>query len=455
MITRRRQRKTLRRRGGVPSHGGLRSRGSRRHTHSPHPSSIPNTAEPFDIQRYQTELVGKIVRPFHDIKTNPENPYVVYEVDDEVLRAHLHDYFLFQTPADFQFEWLEQSKAYVRNLTNFQKNILRSYTRHGDELVNAYLRNPEGFQTDTRVQELLFDVMPRNFTLPFASHIAEDYISQQMDRSYAEDDFFDDVGDVRELGQHVQQIFIDDVLRENPVNWDVLRRYIDRYVSDFHEIFRAAPRTSAPLLVFRGVVNDYMNQVDTPVLMKGYTSTTYSIDIARNFAGDGRQVYEMILLPGTPCLAMDYVSEFEGLECEVLVDSHVYAVAEKNFEKRLLHPNIAHAEPVVPDIVLRGENEPLASRMVILHPPEAEGGFSTKTRRFTKRIRSSTTRQQTKKRTQQHKQQQQRRSVAKRMYGRSDPTPMWGAPVPSYIQSRLRSALSGFRNGRRAGHRSG
>lgn len=375
------------------------------------------------------------------MKTDPENPYVVYEVNDDALRAHLHDYFLFQTPADFHFAWLEQSKRYVRNLTNFQKNILRSYTRHGDELINAYLRNPEGFQNDTRVQELLFDIMPRNFTLPFASHIAEDYISQHMDRSYAEDDFFDDVGDARELGQRVQQIFIDDVLRNGPVNWHVLRQFIDRYVSDFHDIFSAAPRTSTPLLVFRGVTQDYMNQVDTPVLMKGYTSTTYSLDIAQNFAGDGRQVYEMILLPGTPCLVMDYVSEFDGLECEVLVDSHVYAVAEKNFEKRRLHPSIASAEPLIPDIVLRGENEPMTSRLVIVHPPGAVGGFSST------RIRSSM-KQRTKKIRSTHRVSQSRGRVMK---GRADPTPMWGAPVPSNIQSKLRSALSGFRSGRRAG----
>jgi hypothetical protein len=395
----------------------------------------------FDVQQYQQALVSRLIKAHHDAETDPENPFVVYDVED-CLRGPLHDYFVFQTPADFQFDWLEQSKVFVRGLSNFQKNILRAYTRHGDELVNAYLRDPDGFQNQPRVQELLFSVMPNNFSLPFASHLAEDHISQDMNRSYLEDDFFDDVGDVRELGQRVQQSYITSVLLQNPVDWSNVRRYLDRYVEDFRDIFQRAPKPSAPLFVFRGVKTDYMNQVDTPVLMKGYTSTTYSVDVACNFAGSGRQLYEIMILPGTPCLAMDYVSEFEGIECEVLVDSHVFAVAEKNFEKKLLHPDIGYAEPLTPNIVLDGQNETFKSRLVVVHPPEQAGGFvaskvhhPTTFKKLKSRIRKPT----------QSRSKLRQKPTRHSMHPRADPTPMWGLPVSPAIQHRLRAALATYR----------
>lgn len=60
--------------------------------------------------------------------------------------------FSFNDGNYMDFEWIDKQIQYINNLTDYQKDILYSYTKYGDVLLNNFLRNS---LTDNIIESIL------------------------------------------------------------------------------------------------------------------------------------------------------------------------------------------------------------------------------------------------------------------------------------------------------------
>jgi hypothetical protein len=328
-------------------------------------------AVPFDLQTYQKDLhdiFPSVIEVYNDAYTGvPNESYVVHTVP-EGIRQFLHNKFIFQTPVDFDFTWLQSSRDYVAQLPNSKKNVIRAYTRHGDEVINEYLRNPLAFPSH-KTSGLLFETMPDQNTYLYAVQVLRRYSPERSVDSY-----FTDQGVLTEEGKDR----IKDIM-ETTVRRDIhtIKDMIKEYISELREIIQSAPRPTEDIYVFRGVDSDYMDVVDTPIHQRGFNSTTFSPNIAVYLSAESKHVYQIIIREGTPCICTRDVSEFPN-EWEILLDTDVYGIAG---EKRIVHPlfveNYVGAFP--PDHLWNPQTPEYTARFVVFAGEEVQqgGGYHT------------------------------------------------------------------------------
>lgn len=334
---------------------------------------------PYDESEYQTSLVNNTVSIYHDKDTVSDvrltgETFVLYEIPQTIGNA-LHDRLLFQDLNDFDVDWYIKCREYVDSLTRAEKYILRRYTRHGDEIVNKYIRDKDNFDTDERVKELL-QRMEDEGRYMFAAQILRNQYPNSIDYI---NEYFTDHGelyiseDTRDFYEFVES------------NRQYVHEMIEDYIEDLSYILRSAPRLHKEIRVFRGVKEDYMyDKVEQSAVLKGFVSTTLDPQIMATFGR--KNVHEIIVGSGTPCLPMNLITVYKG-ENEILLDYNLYAIAyyknEKfmlnegkyygNFDARvLLNPSYARNNPL-PEfysrlLVIQGED---------LEESPAQGGRST------------------------------------------------------------------------------
>jgi hypothetical protein len=205
-------------------------------------------------------------------------------------------------------DWIKAQQEYYNTLTKNDKDILSDYTRHGDEILNEYLRG------DT---EKIFDVLAEiNFW-------GSDVFNSIMGEMLTYDDLIDDTKieiqkyiedninknkeiDKRRMNwiamgfspQENPHVFneqylpatIDDILQQyykdiiRFENWkeESILRVLNYIAKKIDEIIKNAPRLDKNIYVYRGVKDiDYLNKCE---LVKGLISTTLDFTVALDFA---------------------------------------------------------------------------------------------------------------------------------------------------------------------------
>jgi hypothetical protein len=335
-----------------------------------------------ELQEYQHGLKNILFPIAHNrMHRDSQNTdiHVAYSIEDTKLRKFLHYWYIFQTTQDFDFTWYRQCNEYLNSLHPSDKYRIRCYSKVSDEIVNAYLRNPEGF-----------------LHLPFS----ELFHRMQEDSLYfflpdLERDVFDVSGKITE-NQRVRDLLAGSHIS----NMIDLVPFVQRYVDHLRRILQGAPRLSQDILVFRGVKSDYLS--DDVGVFRGFSSTTWYPRVAYEFGEDSNMIYEFMVAKETPALCIHSLSEHE--EYEVLLDTDIYGVADREYRKYYLdlYPGIGEFpaehmwDPDATDVEGPDKRITIHSRMVLVHPDaDAIRGGREKNRGSI--LRSRSTRKSTRK----------------------------------------------------------
>lgn len=389
----------------------------------------------FEQKEYYNEIFYNLT---NSILANTE-PNVVPVYPDSPIMDALKNYFVIQTPQSFSATgWFETSDAYVKSLPKYKRHMLRLYTHLGDNVIIEYMRDPQQYHTKERVHDAIDRMMVEKSVLIGVQLLAA---ANDLQESY-----FTDVGELTTLGNYrVKTLFRPILIDFQEGRRAPMEQHLQQFILDFRAILQAAPRPTEPFIVFRGVRTDDIRE---PAYQRGFTSTTYSTDIARYYADknkkttDPHYVYEVQILPGTPCIALQSISVYPN-EGEILLDSEVFAVpGEDLFEKFFLNEKMFSPEFSYQHLETPNTSPAYRSRWMTVSAAEeavpGSGGYSkTKSVRRTKRSvkPSKTTRSQTPRR---------RRAIS----ALRDEAPLSPLQLPAPIPPSVRRVL-GLISGRR------
>ena len=93
-------------------------------------------------------------------------------------------------------------------------------------------------------------------------------------------------------------------------------------------------RTPKPIVTYRGVNEDYVDMMESEfkvgnrLVDYGFASTSSDIEVAKTFCGDG-YLMEVHIPKGSRAASIDSLSNFSGVEKEVLIDKEAYFVIKE------------------------------------------------------------------------------------------------------------------------------
>jgi hypothetical protein len=184
--------------------------------------------------------------------------------------------------------WIQQQMAYMEGLSAYDKAALYAYTYQGDAIINSYLRGYFDAAKFLRSRRTMSLLAPFHKYILMRRGIRADAISRE--------EFFADLA----------------------TNY---RTYIEGFIWDLNGIVLAAPRTTKPIKLFRGIKNPLFMYAELKKSRQFQTSDFQSTSLdaqkAVEFAeheGVVGAVIEILVGAGTPCLFMEMVSRFEEME---------------------------------------------------------------------------------------------------------------------------------------------
>lgn len=206
--------------------------------------------------------------------------------------------FSFNDSNYMDFEWIEEQISYIISLSDYQKDIIYSYTKHGDVLINNYLRNT---LTDSIVEKIIGQIK-KNLTHP--------------------------------------------LLTTNILNFDtkdLLLKSIHTMIIEMNTIIMNAPKIKTPIKVFRGVKNvDHILKSTSKQNISGFLSSTLYLPSTEAFMDDTCCLLEIIIPPEIPCLFIASISKEPG-EYEIIINNSVHLRVFNNTIKKILDiPNISN-----------------------------------------------------------------------------------------------------------------
>lgn len=218
-------------------------------------------------------------------------------------------------------DWLKAQEAYIEALSTKDLDILRSYTSHGDRLVNGHCR---GILTDVRE---LVRSMAVDESVPLAHSLYDQYDTYLAKGLTLPEkaEFLDESGDMR---METFRSTLSDNLDffSNAAN---ITSLLEQYKNDLVRIIERSPRPKKPIVVYRGIQSE-AHLTNLRFQNIDFLSTTldpYSVipftKAYENSSGRIRTkyyccVYEMTIDPGVPCMYMQFISRYAN-EFEVLV----------------------------------------------------------------------------------------------------------------------------------------
>jgi hypothetical protein len=207
--------------------------------------------------------------------------------------------------------WFDEQIAFLRSLTPAERNLLRSYTRNGDEVVNLVLRGGPTVKDD------LMRIVNRLKTP--TSQLSTTFMDENGYRVTK--------GGLIETTKRVNffDVELDTITDAN------VMKVASRYVDTFRALMKRVPPVTTPFRVFRGVAPEDDEIKVYP--LRGFSSTSYdpftaSIDIFTNQESKCC-VMDIRLEKGVRALWIEPISHFEQ-EREILIDStNVSTVIDK------------------------------------------------------------------------------------------------------------------------------
>jgi hypothetical protein len=383
----------------------------------------------------------------HDTDSRTGNRYVMYKVPKQIGDV-LHDRFLFQDTNEFDMNWFYESIRYTKNLGIFDTFTLKSYTKYGDEIVNNYLRDPAGFRTNARVNDLLFNIMPRNQHLCFAIQLILYHFYGNSHINDIVNNFITNNGELISLEfNDLREIWNEYEQRED---WDAIYQIIEGYIGDLQRIINDAPKPTRPMRVFRGAKRDYLrDSVNTAVHSRGFTSTTMNPDTVFRFKGRNN-VFEMIINPNVSCVVTEDLTYFRH-EYEILINSDTLVKPSEKKEKFTLNEDEGYGYYDVDHVFDPQREAPsLYSRRVAVYndaPAVAVGGKMRSKNLRSKMTRSSKSKKMQQSTTRSKTRKNRTKNSNDEAYARPnlDPVLVRGPPIPKEVDDYLDSLLKQFR----------
>lgn len=305
-----------------------------------------------------------------------------YETDEgffsynirEPYTQNIRRHYLLQEDSQFDEAWYNACDDYIMGLSLRDKYILRRYKRHGDEIVNALLRQPDTFATNKRVQTLFFETMPDENQMLYAMQSIYKYASGNNE-SYVTSEWDLNSVEYRELQEMEMEEFGSLQELEMPVILERIKPFIYMYIEDLRQILRQAPPLPRSLQVFRATGTDYLNNPYESAVVHGFVSTSMDSCIGEAFP-QNNFIYQLILQPGVPCLSIKKASKYPS-EFEVLVDTGCFVNSSLLVGKHTLQTDIYSGEVDPEHILIEPQNLQHRIRIIQVISQGHAGGRAT------------------------------------------------------------------------------
>jgi hypothetical protein len=262
-------------------------------------------------------------------------------------------------------DWVNSNIEYISKLPIEDKFTIYSYTRRGDVIVNAFLRENEDELDEIimiYIRKMKYkedEYMPLFFQIiKNLKEATKDYTLTPMDifapkrTGLKPSDFKTFVKTLKKESkknsfEKLYRFFIDNQYGDKPFNMFSRMFYvkcIKSYADDLSRIINNSPPIKNTTIVYRGVKTKYYidNAVNNTFKSSTFVSTSYSPEKAMNFAY-GMDIHKseccfkkIILGPGTKALFMEAITAVDG-EFELLLNKDTeFAIIEDKDEEYFL-----------------------------------------------------------------------------------------------------------------------
>jgi len=246
-------------------------------------------------------------------------------------------------------DWIQAQTDYITSSKRIAY-IVKSYTRHGDEFVNMYLRNilfDDKGVLHPRAQKLLQTIREHRQSIPYMYQILDNYeriikiykklVKSKKIEPYGTD--FPSRGEI-ESGIHMRNIFQEREPLPHKISQlfdtfsnlfdrrEILEELLQLYSYDLNTIIEKSPKLPDSILVYRGSkLGQQVKDGKTDYVLPGFLSTSLNFFIPlKRFAEYHFPVfacclYEIKIPKHIPVLYAAAVSHFKK-EYEILIPSH-------------------------------------------------------------------------------------------------------------------------------------
>lgn len=203
----------------------------------------------------------------------------------EMFKQH----FVFNDKHYIDYTWIKAQMEYINNLSDREKHILRAYTIYGDRFINNYVRNNiTAKDIHILIQEMIHD----------RENV---FLYQQQDVT----------GPSLDDPNYIANVIT----------------YIPLFIEELNRIIHKSPPLTREIVVFRGIKNRqyFDNESSRKILYNNeFISTSMYLPSAttNSFTNDSCCLFEMKLIPGTPCIFTADISRRRG-EYEITLASGI------------------------------------------------------------------------------------------------------------------------------------
>lgn len=266
----------------------------------------------------------------------------------------------------FDINWINDMNKYISNLSKEQIFTIFGYTIRGDEYINAYLRNLlinekkekfiDFYQSST--ESWMHNYFPYFYQMvKLIKNTSDSSLTDLLKPKYQNKELngrfnikltISYIGLLMELNKKIESMKLynyKDILmiikyNNNESEIYILLCYLSRldifsfdkfwievinlYKDDLNSIINNSPELTQPLIVYRGLNQDFISKAKKETLYKieGFVSTTVNIGNAYGFTNSfDCCLQRIILLPGCKCLFLSGISNFMA-EREFLLSSN-------------------------------------------------------------------------------------------------------------------------------------
>lgn len=283
------------------------------------------------------------------------------------------------------YNWLFAMNDYIYNLSTEDLYTIIGYTHYGDVIVNNYMRNKlneNKFMKDlTQINKWFVTYYP--FFFQAISYIEENdvnmflkeennttkiYIPSSIAEHSIDNKFFKEKsmyvidilqfihnGELLKCSTKYILLYLIAPYLDFTLFW---KKVIQRYIFDLNYIIKMTPVLTQPLVVYRGVKDDYYLKGNAGFIYKtdSFISTSVNLTSALNFAGPKCCFKRITLLPNTHALLLVGISKYSN-EIELLLGSESMFYITK--AKKLI-------PKITTDICKDNYNEIIVSDLVII-----------------------------------------------------------------------------------------
>ncbi len=240
--------------------------------------------------------------------------------------------------------WIRAQEAYLKTLTPREEAIVKSYTKHGDQMVNSWARG----RIDADIRDLMMAAVGWS-RIPFQYSMYDQYdrLVREGVKMRPREEWLDAEGVLR-------QGAVAEIVRGNLAYFSVsanLGPLLKQYMADLTAIMRRSPRLIGDVITYRGFKSE-AHLKGLKYVAREFGSTSVNPNTALAFADTHvlglREVYcclyELTVKAGVPCLYLGSVTEFDD-EFEILLPpGATYRLGKEILVKRVVPTDMSLSE---------------------------------------------------------------------------------------------------------------